>query len=112
MAASGEVQIEYAASDTMAADIYTKGFTDTRKWTMVRQLINIFSPFEIQQLAAHIIDGGASAACVGVQQVDYHFVHACCEHNSLLCVSARVNEGVKMRAVRAEDDFNSEFGRN
>ena len=39
-----DLQLVYELSAKMAADIYTKGFTDGQKWECVRGLINVFDP--------------------------------------------------------------------
>ena len=39
-----DLQLTYELSSEMAADIYTKGFTDPQKWTLVCGLINVIDP--------------------------------------------------------------------
>ncbi len=91
----------------MAADIYTKGFTDSRKWDNARKLINALTPQERNDgmLTATRLSGkvpeegcpsggpaaaggrtpGGLAAAGGPMAVKghvlpmYRFVHACCE---------------------------------
>ncbi len=44
---SGQVLLRYETSAKMAADIYTKAFNDTEKWTMAQWLINVVEPDRI-----------------------------------------------------------------
>jgi hypothetical protein len=40
----------YEESNTMCADIYTKGFSDRLKWRLACDLINIIDPARIKEL--------------------------------------------------------------
>ncbi len=62
---TGDVLIQYAPTDTMAADIYTKRFTDSLKWEHARQLINVLSPQEQtdRQLIATLIGASPEEGC-------------------------------------------------
>ena len=44
------VTFKYEESANMSADIYTKAFTDTEKWTNVRKLINIYDNTALQRM--------------------------------------------------------------
>ncbi len=59
----GDASIVYAPTDTMAADIYTKGFTDSRKWEGARRLINALAPQELKdgKLIASLLSGLTAA---------------------------------------------------
>ncbi len=102
----------------MAADIYTKGFTDTRKWDHVRRLINVYAPYELQTMGVIVVTGGlltangeplctAAADLAPAEEWVYTIVHACCEHQSLMCSPTKYNHGVRMVEITKEQDFNS-----
>jgi hypothetical protein len=46
------VEFNYTTSDRMAADIYTKHFTDFLKWNHAATLINIFDPADLVKIAS------------------------------------------------------------
>ena len=46
----GDLKLVYEESAKMCADIYTKAFTDVKKWNEVRDLIGIFDTDTLKQL--------------------------------------------------------------
>ncbi len=92
---SGDVLAGYEQSDKMAADIYTKGFTDTRKWDHARHLTNVFSPVEMQHWVSIVSAGGLLPAEVrapcpimtdpGDESI-YTFVRVCVARKRASCV--------------------------
>jgi hypothetical protein len=47
---SGDFTLAYETSTKMAADIYTKAFSDMHKWCAVRELISVFDPKLLKDL--------------------------------------------------------------
>ena len=41
---TGDFELCYEVSSRMAAEIYTKAFTDAQKWAVVREVFNIIDP--------------------------------------------------------------------
>ncbi|MCP4377402.1 MAG: Ty1/Copia family ribonuclease HI [bacterium] len=48
--AAGDVELCYETSSKMAADIYTKAFTDALKWKVVSELINLLDPTRLKDV--------------------------------------------------------------
>jgi hypothetical protein len=44
------VEVVYTDSSVMAADIYTKAFTDPEKWERVCQLVNVMDPAQLDSM--------------------------------------------------------------
>ncbi len=47
---SSQVNLQYAETDDMAADIYTKAYTNVAKWQAVCLMINMVTPKSIMEL--------------------------------------------------------------
>ena len=52
---TGLIRMEYITTSLMAADIYTKGFTDAAKWFTLCGLINVISDGEISSGKLHAV---------------------------------------------------------
>jgi hypothetical protein len=47
-----EIELVYAKTDTMCADIYTKAFSDQRKWEAACWLIGVIDPTDLVKIVA------------------------------------------------------------
>ena len=52
---AGDIDLRYELSSRMAADIYTKAFTDSDKWLAATWLINIVDPAVLDQAAEFLL---------------------------------------------------------
>ena len=47
------IELRYTKSAAMAADVYTKAFSDVGKWSHARQMVNHVTPTEVVDHMAH-----------------------------------------------------------
>ena len=63
--------LAYETSTKMAADVYTKAFTDANKWRAVRELISIFDPKQLSDLKylQEVLDSAPSQSGGGTSSI-------------------------------------------
>ena len=67
---SSELQLVYCISNEMAADIFTKSFTDKIKWAEVCRLVNVVDKDTCYAFIAAQTAGGGSFGCLRRSSAD------------------------------------------
>ena len=70
----GDFVLCYEVSSRMAADIYTKAFTDPIKWQVVLELINVFDPTKLSDLKylSNVLESSPSQSGGGGPSSELH----------------------------------------